>query len=52
MFGLLEKIEKAIREFFIGLVQNNLTTMFTDVNEKTAKSILISCGARLAPFDI
>jgi len=36
MQGLLEKIEQAIREFFIGLIESNLTTMFVDVNEKTA----------------
>jgi hypothetical protein len=36
MLGLFEKIEKAIREFFIGLVESNLTTMFADVNERTA----------------
>ena len=36
MQGLLDKIEQAIREFFIGLIESNLTTMFVDVNEKTA----------------
>ena len=36
MAGLLDKIEEAIRNFFIGLVESNLTTMFADVNEKTA----------------
>ena len=36
MAGLLEKIEEAIRNFFIGLIESNLTTMFADVNEKTA----------------
>jgi len=36
MLGLFDKIEQAIREFFIGLVESNLTTMFADVNEKTA----------------
>ena len=36
MQGLLDKIEQAIREFFIGLIESNLTTMFIDVNEKTA----------------
>lgn len=34
---------KKIRKLFILLLH---------VNGKTAKSILISCGARLAPFDI
>ncbi|MDD2522958.1 MAG: hypothetical protein GX625_15620 [Clostridiaceae bacterium] len=38
MQGLLDKIEQAIREFFIGLIESNLTTMFVDVNEKTAQS--------------
>ncbi len=36
MLGLLDKIEEAIRNFFIGLIESNLTTMFADVNEKTA----------------
>ncbi len=36
MFGLLDKIEEAIRNFFIGLIETNLTTMFADVNEKTS----------------
>lgn len=36
MLGLLDKIEEAIRTFFIGLIESNLTTMFADVNEKTA----------------
>jgi hypothetical protein len=36
MQGLLDKIQQAIREFFIGLIESNLTTMFVDVNEKTA----------------
>ena len=36
MLGLLDKIEEAIRNFFIGLIEANLTTMFADVNEKTS----------------
>ncbi|HHU13143.1 MAG TPA: hypothetical protein GXZ64_07930 [Clostridiaceae bacterium] len=36
MFGILDRIEEAIRSFFIGLIEGNLTTMFTDVNEKTS----------------
>ena len=36
MSGLLERIEEAIRNFFIGLIEANLTTMFADVNEKTS----------------
>ncbi len=36
MLGLLYKIEEAIRNFFIGLIEANLTTMFADVNEKTS----------------
>ena len=36
MLGLLDKIEEAIRNFFIGLIEANLTTMFSDVNEKTS----------------
>jgi len=36
MQGLLDKIQQIIREFFIGLIESNLTTMFVDVNEKTA----------------
>ena len=34
--------------FFVNLIKKSLTTRFG----QTAKSILISCGARLAPFDI
>ena len=34
---------------FLLLIKKLLTSRFTG---KTAKSILISCGARLAPFDI
>jgi hypothetical protein len=36
MQGLLDKIEQAFREFYLGLIESNLTTMFIDVNEKTA----------------
>ena len=36
MSGLLDIIEEAIRSFFIGLIESNLTTMFADVNEKTS----------------
>ena len=36
MLGLLDKIEEAIRNFFIGLIESNLSTMFADVNEKTS----------------
>jgi len=36
MLGLLDKIEESIRNFFIGLIEANLTTMFADVNEKTS----------------
>ena len=35
MFDLFEKIEEAIRELLSGFVSSNLTTMFTDVNDKT-----------------
>lgn len=35
MFDLFEKIEEAIRELLTNFVSSNLTTMFTDVNEKT-----------------
>ena len=36
MLGLLDKIEEAIRNFFIGLIESNLSTMFADVNENTS----------------
>lgn len=36
MFDLFEQIEEAIKELLMGFVESNLTTMFTDVNEKTA----------------
>ncbi|MCD8379174.1 MAG: hypothetical protein LUC95_02360 [Lachnospiraceae bacterium] len=35
MFDLFEKIEEAIRDLLTGFISSNLTTMFTDVNEKT-----------------
>lgn len=35
--SLLQAIEDWIRELFTGMVNANLTTMFTDVNEKTAE---------------
>ena len=34
-----------------GFATGNQTKNFFVVGGKTAKSILISCGARLAPFD-
>lgn len=36
MFDLFEQIEDAIKELLMGFVESNLTTMFTDVNDKTA----------------
>jgi len=35
LFDLFEKIEEAIRELLTNFVSSNLTTMFTDVNDKT-----------------
>lgn len=35
MFDLFEKIEEALRELLTTFISSNLTTMFTDVNEKT-----------------
>ena len=35
MFDLFEKIEEAIRELLTTFISSNLTTMFTDVNDKT-----------------
>lgn len=35
LFDLFEEIEEAIRELLTTFVSSNLTTMFTDVNEKT-----------------
>lgn len=34
MGGILEKITDAIKEFLMGLIESNLTNMFTDVNDK------------------
>lgn len=34
MGSILEKIEEAIKELLIGWIENNLTNMFTDVNDK------------------
>ena len=36
MFDLFEQIKEAIKEILIGFVESNLTTMFNDVNDKTA----------------
>ncbi len=35
MDSLFEAIEEWLRDLLIGMVQSNLTTMFTDVNNKT-----------------
>jgi len=35
LFDLFEKIEEALRELLTTFISSNLTTMFTDVNEKT-----------------
>jgi len=32
--GILDKISDAIKEFLMGLIESNLTNMFTDVNDK------------------
>ena len=34
MGGILDKISDAIKEFLMGLIESNLTNMFTDVNDK------------------
>lgn len=34
MFGILDSLEKWIRELLISLIQSNLTTLFDDVNTK------------------
>ena len=31
---ILEKIEEAIKDLLMGMIESNLTNMFTDVNEK------------------
>lgn len=36
MFDLFEQIEEALKELLIAFIKSNLTTMFTDVNEKTS----------------
>lgn len=43
MFDLFEKIEEAIRELLTNFVSSNLTTMFTDVNDKTG-AIAVEVG--------
>ena len=35
--GILEAIEKWLRELFTGMITSNLATMYTDVNEKTGQ---------------
>jgi hypothetical protein len=35
LFDLFDKIEEAIRDLLMNFVSSNLTTMFTDVNDKT-----------------
>ena len=35
--GIFEAIEEWMRELLTGMVKSNLTTMFTDVNEKTGE---------------
>ena len=35
MFDLFEQIEQAIHDLLVSFVTSNLTTMFTDVNDKT-----------------
>ncbi len=35
MFDLFDQIEQALKDMLIGFVKSNLTTMFTDVNDKT-----------------
>ena len=36
MFDLFEEIEQAIHDLLVTFITSNLTTMFTDVNDKTA----------------
>lgn len=35
--GIFEAIEEWMRELLTGMIQSNLSTMFTDVNEKTGE---------------
>ena len=35
--GIFEAIEEWMRELLTGMVTSNLTTMFSDVNEKTGE---------------
>lgn len=35
--SIFEAIEEWMRELLTGMVQSNLTTMFTDVNDKTGQ---------------
>jgi hypothetical protein len=42
--SIFEAIEEWMRDLFTGMVSSNLTTMFTDVNDKTSE-----IAARLAP---
>lgn len=34
MFGLWDKLTEWIKELLLGMIENNLNNMFTDVNEK------------------
>ena len=36
MFDLFGQIEEALKELLIAFIKSNLTTMFTDVNDKTS----------------
>ncbi len=36
MFDLFDQIEQALKDMLIGFIKSNLTTMFTDVNDKTS----------------
>lgn len=51
IFGMLDETYKKVREQIRNKEGTWLKKLFFAIG-KTAKSILISCGARLAPFDI
>ena len=47
---ILEKIEEAIKELLIGMIEGNLTNMFTDVNDKVG-TIATEVGKTPASWD-
>lgn len=51
MGGILDKISDAIKEFLMGLIESNLTNMFTDVNDKVG-TIATEVGKTPSSWDV